>query len=148
MLPPARPAQLSQPLMSAGTTSPIPLLSSSAKRSLRLLLVEDHEATLQVLQRLLTRDGHQVTPARDVAEALAAAEANTFDLIISDLGLPDGTGTDLMQRLRANYGLRGIALSGYGMEDDLARSREAGFIAHLIKPVDFPQLRRALEALV
>jgi CheY-like chemotaxis protein len=112
-----------------------------------LLLIEDHEATLQVLLRLLGREGHQVTPARSVNEALTVAAAKPFDLVISDLGLPDGTGIELMQKLRAVHGLRGIALSGYGMEDDLVRSREAGFIAHLIKPVDFNQLRRAIEML-
>ena len=118
-----------------------------ARAPLRLLLVEDHDATLQVLLRLLTREGHQVTAARSVSEALAAAEEAKFDLVISDLGLPDGTGIELMKKLRASHGLNGIALSGYGMEEDLARSRGAGFIAHLIKPVDFSQLKRALEIL-
>jgi CheY-like chemotaxis protein len=111
---------------------------------MRLLLVEDHEATLHVLRRLLCRDGHQVVVAASVADALAAAGANSFDLVISDLGLPDGTGNQLMEKLRADYGLKGIALSGYGMEEDINRSREAGFVSHLIKPVDFPQLQRVL----
>ena len=62
-----------------------------------------------------------------------------------DLGLPDGTGTDLMRELRETHGLRGIALSGYGMEEDIARAREAGFVSHLTKPVDFQQLERALR---
>jgi PAS domain S-box-containing protein len=141
----ADPTQLSLPIMSAGSIPPIPLPSASTKAALRLLLVEDHEATLQVLLRLLAREGHHVVRARGVAEALAAAAVNTFDLVISDLGLPDGTGTELMQKLRAAHGLRGIALSGYGMEEDIARSREAGFFIHLIKPVDFPQLKRALD---
>jgi CheY-like chemotaxis protein len=115
--------------------------------SLRLLLVEDHEPTLQVLARLLTRAGHQVVPANSVAGALAAAKAGTFDAIVSDLGLPDGTGFEVMSELRASYGLRGIALSGYGMEEDMRRSREAGFEMHLVKPVDFGQLRRAIAQL-
>ena len=115
--------------------------------SLRLLLVEDHGATLEVLTRLLTREGHHVVAAATVGAALAAAEKEEFDAVVSDLGLPDGTGTELMVQLRERHGLRGIALSGYGMEEDLERTRKAGFIAHLIKPVDFNQLRRALETL-
>lgn len=118
---------------------------SGPARSLRLLVVEDHEATLQVLTRLLRRAGHDVVPANTVASALAAAASEAkFDLVISDLGLPDGTGNGLMEQLRARYQLRGIALTGYGMEEDLERSRLSGFVSHLIKPVDFSQLRRAL----
>ncbi|MEO6568381.1 MAG: ATP-binding protein [Opitutaceae bacterium] len=114
---------------------------------LRLLVVEDHVTTLKALANLLERDGHRVTTAANVAEALAAAATNTFDLVISDLGLPDGTGTELMEQLRDRYHLRGIALSGYGMEEDLARSSAAGFVTHLVKPVSIAELRRALAAL-
>ncbi|HSH39311.1 MAG TPA: ATP-binding protein, partial [Chthoniobacterales bacterium] len=113
--------------------------------SLRLLVVEDHESTLQVLSRLLTRAGHSVVTAGTLGDALAAAKEGEFDLVISDLGLPDGTGNELMEILRARHQLRGIALSGYGMEEDIARSRQAGFSTHLTKPVDFPQLQRALR---
>ncbi len=120
--------------------------ASPSDKRLRLLVVEDHEATLQVLIRLLTAAGHSVIGVKTVAQALAAAAENTFDLVISDLGLPDGTGTELMKKLRDTYGLRGIALSGYGMNDDIARSLAAGFIAHLTKPVDFIHLQRALRA--
>jgi PAS domain S-box-containing protein len=112
---------------------------------MRLLVVEDHEPTLQVLTRLLTRAGHHVTTANSVACAREIAAANRFDLVVSDLGLPDGTGIDLMESLRAAYGLRGIALSGYGMEEDLRRSEEAGFVAHLVKPVNINELRRVLR---
>src|SRR5690606_17572024 len=85
----------SLPLMSSGTVPGHPSPPSSPI-SLRLLLVEDHEPTLRVLARLLVRDGHQVVPARTVAEALEAAETNLFDVLVSDLGLPDGTGCGLM----------------------------------------------------
>ncbi len=122
-----------------------PPAAAVAHAALALLLVEDHEPTLQVMTRLLTRAGHAVTAVGNMADALAAAAAKKFDLVISDLGLPDGTGTELMQQLRQEYGLSGIALSGYGMDEDLARSREAGFVTHLIKPVDFHQLERALR---
>jgi PAS domain S-box-containing protein len=117
-------------------------------RSLRLLVVEDHEATLAVLTRLLQARGHKVTAASSVRNGLAAAANGSFDLVISDLGLPDGTGFELMQSLRDDYGLTGIALSGYGMDDDLRRSHDAGFRAHLTKPIDFGQLQRALEDLM
>lgn len=121
--------------------------ATSAIRSLRLLVVEDHRQTLDVLQRLLVRAGHRVCVADSVASALAVAAANQFDGVVSDLGLPDGTGFDLMRELRDTYSLQGIALSGYGMEEDLRRSSESGFIAHLIKPVGMDQLRQALEKL-
>jgi PAS domain S-box-containing protein len=115
-------------------------------QSLRLLVVEDHEPTLMVLRRLLARTGHHVVTAGSISAAISAAEAGLFDVVISDLGLPDGTGVELISRLQAiQPGVRGIALSGYGMEDDLRRSKEGGFSAHLVKPVEFEQLRRALR---
>ncbi|MEO7931855.1 MAG: PAS domain S-box protein [Chthoniobacterales bacterium] len=135
-----------QPIIKGHPNGTLPT-AALEKTPLRLLLVEDHDSTLLVLTRLLSRDGHQVVPVASATAALAAASQETFDLVISDLGLPDGTGHELMQKLRAQYGLRGIALSGYGMEDDMARSRDAGFILHLIKPVDFTRLRQALASL-
>jgi PAS domain S-box-containing protein len=116
-----------------------------ARSPLRVLLVEDHEATINVLRRLLTRAGHHVTSATTVAAAMKAAERARFDVVISDLGLPDGTGFELMEDLRSTYSLRGIALSGYGMEEDVQRARDAGFAAHLIKPVDFDRLQQAVN---
>lgn len=129
----------------ASKPSPVSLKGSQTS-GLRLLLVEDHPSTLQTLGRLLQRDGHRVTTASNVEEGLARAAEDSFDLVVSDLGLPDGTGNDLMEKLRATYGLRGIALSGYGMEDDLMRSRNSGFLAHLVKPIQMAQLRQALAA--
>jgi signal transduction histidine kinase/ActR/RegA family two-component response regulator len=112
----------------------------------RLLLVEDHESTLQILSRVLQRDGHHVVTASTVAEALNAAAASNFDLVISDLGLPDGSGTELMMKLRDTYNLRGIALSGYGASEDIARSCDAGFVTHLVKPVAIAELRRVIAS--
>jgi signal transduction histidine kinase/CheY-like chemotaxis protein len=111
---------------------------------LRLLVVEDNENTIQALSLLLKKDGHQVVSATTVAEALAAAAREKFDLVISDIGLPDGSGTALMTKLRDTYGLGGIALSGYGMEEDFVRSRAAGFVTHLVKPVTIADLRRSI----
>jgi len=140
------PRGLNEPVQAARATSGA-ASSSEPHRCLRLLVVEDHRATLEVLNRLLNREGHHVVAATSVAAALEAAGREKFDAVISDLGLPDGTGTDLMAQLRELHGLRGIALSGYGMEKDTARTRQAGFVAHLVKPVDFNQLRRTLEKL-
>ncbi len=134
------------PHVSAETLGPLsPPLPPVKLRPLRLLLVEDHASTLQTLTTLLKRDGHQVTTASTIASGAHAAAQGTFDLVISDLGLPDGSGIHLMEQLRTLHGLRGIALSGYGMQEDLARSKAAGFVAHLVKPVAIADLRRALE---
>ncbi len=112
--------------------------------NMRILLVEDHEPTRVALAQLLKRRKHQVTTAGTVAEALAAAESNTFDLVMSDIGLPDGNGNDLMRELRSRYKLRGIALTGYGMSEDIARTQAAGFMAHLTKPISVQSLDQAL----
>jgi PAS domain S-box-containing protein len=114
-------------------------------KSYRLLVVEDHEPTLAVLTRLLRDQGHDVMPASTVHDALTLASEHSFDFVISDLGLPDGSGIDLMMQLTNDYGLRGIALTGYGMAEDLAKTQRAGFVAHLVKPIDFDQLHRVLE---
>lgn len=118
--------------------------TSAEPAAWRLLVVEDHAHTLDVLSRLLRRSGHTVVTASSVAAARALAATQSFDLVISDIGLPDGSGNELMAGLHARHGLRGIALTGYGMEEDERRARESGFVAHLTKPVDFDQLRRTL----
>jgi len=112
----------------------------------RVLLVEDHKPTLRALSQLLIRRNYQVTTADCVNEARTAARRQTFDLLISDIGLPDGNGYDLMTELRTGYGLPGIALTGYGMEEDINRSQAAGFVAHLTKPVSVQALEGALAA--
>jgi len=110
-----------------------------------VLFVEDHEDTRAAAHGLLTELSCDVTCASSIEEALAAAETHRFDLVLSDLGLPDGTGLDLMRRLRDRHGLSGIALTGYGMEEDVKRSREAGFVEHLVKPITFQRLEGAIE---
>ena len=116
-------------------------------QNLRILLVEDHADTAEAMADLLSLNGHQVSTAGSVAEALtlAAGADGAFDFVISDLGLPDGSGLDLMRQLSARHGLRGIALSGYGMEDDVRQSLEAGFLKHLTKPVNLPVLQATLR---
>jgi CheY-like chemotaxis protein/two-component sensor histidine kinase len=117
----------------------------TAVRTLRILLVDDHVDTCAALERLLARRGHRIVAVHDVRSALEAVEQDAFDLVISDVGLPDGTGMELMSRLREVRSLRGIAISGFGMNGDLEKSLEAGFSAHLTKPVSFEKLENAIE---
>lgn len=113
----------------------------------RILLVEDHAPTRSTLEHLLTRRHYEVVSAGTVAEARALAEKEHIDLVISDIGLPDGNAYDLMTELRAQRGLHGIALTGYGMESDIARSHAAGFVVHLTKPLRVQSLDEALARL-
>jgi CheY-like chemotaxis protein len=105
-----------------------------------ILLVEDHQDTAAVLSRALRRKGFRVRTVNTVADAIQMFEAERFDLLISDIGLPDGNGIELLIRLNALRRIPAIALSGYGMERDLEKSRAAGFIEHLIKPVNLDAL--------
>jgi PAS domain S-box-containing protein len=129
-----------EPEAGPGAADRVPVLCD-----LRILLVDDHADTRRVLARLLARLGHHVETAGDVASALALVRSVQFDVLISDIGLPDGTGVDVMREAkRLQPQIRGIALSGFGMEEDTRRSAEAGFEAHLNKPVDFAILQELL----
>ena len=112
----------------------------------RILLVEDHGDTLQILSRLLRKWGYGVTTASSVQAALDRASEQPFDLIISDLGLPDGSGCELVRQIKG--GIPAIALSGYGTEEDVRCSLDAGFSEHLIKPISFQTLRATVERLL
>jgi CheY-like chemotaxis protein len=116
----------------------------TAVRSLRILLVDDHIDTCAALGKLLLGRGHHIVTAHDVQSAMEAARRDSFDLLISDVGLPDGTGMELMETLRNTRPVRGIAISGFGMDGDLKRSMEAGFSAHLTKPISFEKLEEAI----
>lgn len=113
-----------------------------------ILVVDDHQDTLFVMQALLSQWGFHVHPASSVQHALAIAAENSIDLLVSDIGLPDGSGLDLMRTLKASRGIWGIALSGYGMPQNLHASTEAGFDQHLTKPIDLAQLRQAIDDLL
>ena len=113
---------------------------------LRILLIEDHETTREALTMLLEYRQHAVSATGSIAEARKAAEDGVFDLVISDVGLPDGSGNELMAELRARFGLRGIALSGYGDANAMNNSETAGFVIHLTKPVRIEALEGALAA--
>jgi signal transduction histidine kinase len=129
--------------------APTPIPQLSPREGLRLLVVEDHHDTLDTLKRLLTRRGYAVQTASTIAEALEVARGYEFDVLISDIGLPDGRGTDLLERIEVQRGScpPAIAMSGFGMEDDLERSRKAGFSEHLTKPVEFSALHQAIARL-
>ena len=122
--------------------------SSDEARIHRVLLVEDHQPTCATLIELLTRRRFRVVAASSLQEARELAEQEFFDILISDIGLPDGSGCELMAELRTRRGLVGIALTGYGMMEDIERSREAGFVTHLTKPVSVAALDKALSMLV
>ncbi|OAI55767.1 hypothetical protein AYO49_05170 [Verrucomicrobiaceae bacterium SCGC AG-212-N21] len=129
-------------------TPSVTLRSSSDSKSatrLRLLLVEDHSDTSQTMQVLLRRIGHEVTPADSAQSALKLASELSFDVVISDLGLPDMSGLAMMQLMRDRHGLKGIAVSGFGSDEDIAGSRAAGFIHHLTKPISFEKLAESLR---
>ncbi len=115
---------------------------------LSILVVEDHDATCEMLARLLRQAGHRVTTAKTLASALAVTQQDTFDLLLSDLGLPDGSGLDLMRQRREQFTHRSIALTGYGMEEDVRSSKAAGFTAHLTKPIDLQKLEAAIGDVV
>ncbi|PWT81604.1 MAG: hybrid sensor histidine kinase/response regulator [Acidobacteria bacterium] len=110
------------------------------RQAMRILLVEDHEDTNRSLTNLLRRRGYHVQPALTFQSALDLGGKEQFDVLISDLALPDGSGIDLMQKLHSKKPLLGIALTGFGMEDDIRKSREAGFQHHLVKPIDLNKL--------
>lgn len=131
----------------AAAPPPEPLVGPPPARR-RILLVEDHLPTSSALTHLLVRRGYEVVNATCATEARATVGRETFDLLISDLGLPDGTGYELMRELGDGTDLVGIALTGYGMDDDVNRSRAAGFSAHLTKPVRIQELDRTLQTVL
>ena len=115
---------------------------------LRILLVEDHDDSRLIFKMLLQQKGHSVEAAASAKQALLLAEKHKFDIVISDLGLPDLNGVELMTILRDRYSLSGIAITGFGMDDDIQRSKSAGFDYHLAKPVDPTKVDQALARIV
>jgi signal transduction histidine kinase/methylmalonyl-CoA mutase cobalamin-binding subunit len=144
---PAGSGPVSDRAVVAASAAPAP-----ESRAGRLLLVEDHRDTAAIMARMLRRAGFEVTAAGGVADALAKMETlcaangvpgaapHPLPLVVSDLGLPDGSGLELMAALLQKHPVRGIALSGFGMEEDVRRSQEAGFSRHLTKPINLETL--------
>jgi signal transduction histidine kinase/ActR/RegA family two-component response regulator len=123
----------------------VPKKIAVAARGLRILVVEDHESTAQIMARLLQRAGHEVEVAYSVASAKGIFSRRDFDLVIADLGLPDGNGLDLFRYMNERQPVEGIALSGFGMQDDIQASLAAGFREHVVKPVDWPKLEAIVD---
>jgi len=143
-LPLADPRKLSEE-PEEGRADPRP--AASPEKALSILLVEDHESTASVLAKLLRTSGFQVNVAGSVEAALSEYGKGRFDLVISDLGLPDGDGYQLIEKVFALRPVPAIALTGYGMEGDIAKTRAAGFREHLTKPVGATQLKEAISRL-
>ncbi|MDB5321338.1 MAG: Protein-glutamate methylesterase [Phycisphaerales bacterium] len=144
-------AKTAQPRVKAGAVPASAAAAAAPDRTpCRVLMVDDHEDTRAAMKKLLERSGYHVTTADSVQGAIAGAAGELpIDILISDIGLPDGSGLEIMRHFRHRGGggqpVRGIALSGFGMEEDIRRSREAGFEHHLTKPVTFDRLRAALK---
>jgi CheY-like chemotaxis protein len=119
-----------------------------AVATFNVLLVDDHDESLVVLARLLRRCSYEVQIARTYAEGIEAARRQKFDLLISDVGLPDRSGLELMQDVCSLYPVKGIALSGFTEDHDIRASHVAGFAKHLNKPVMFANLLEAIQEVV
>jgi PAS domain S-box-containing protein len=116
-------------------------------RTLRILLVEDHRDTRRTLARLLQHFGHHIAVADSQQSALEMLRSRAFDVVVSDIGLPDGSGYEVISQAKRNRPIAGIALTGYGTDEDIRRGKNAGFDFHLTKPVDFHELRTVLDQL-
>jgi CheY-like chemotaxis protein len=116
-------------------------------RPLRLLVVEDHVDSAELLAELLAHQGHIVRVATNASDALALADQQAFDIVVSDVGLPDASGYELMQELRSRHAIKGIAITGAARASDIEAGRVAGFSVHLTKPVSMHRLQQALQEL-
>lgn len=114
-------------------------------KSLRILLVEDHGDTRRTLARLLSHFGHQISVADSTQSALEILRSKTLDVVLSDIGLPDGSGYDVIAQAKRKQSVKGVALTGFGTDEDIRRGKEAGFDFHLTKPVDVHELRSILS---
>src|SRR5881394_206763 len=117
-------------------------------RHRRVLLVDDHHDTCIGMKRMLERHGYEITVAHSADQAVEKVRTQDFDLLISDIGLPDRSGYELMREVRLNKNLPGIALSGFGTEQDVNQARAAGFAEHLTKPINFERLERTIQNLL
>jgi PAS domain S-box-containing protein len=119
--------------------------ASRRDSSLTVLLIEDHVDTAEVMAQLISGMSHHVTVVGRVDDALAATQSATYDLIVSDVGLPDGTGLDFIKAFREHSDVPAVALTGFGTDEDVRRCLAAGFTSHLTKPVNFAQLEQLIE---
>jgi PAS domain S-box-containing protein len=112
----------------------------TARGKINLLLVEDHAETARALTRLLQNRGYKIESVATIAAGLEAIDRGNYDLLICDLGLPDGTGIELIEKVRKTHKTPAIALTGFGMQEDVDRAQRAGFDVHLTKPVNLQKL--------
>jgi signal transduction histidine kinase/ActR/RegA family two-component response regulator len=142
-----------KPAPTAETDRPVAAVSDTiARRAMHVLVVEDHPDTAEQFARLLRRAGHEVVCAGSIKEAQTCASvtpgqdrACAFDILISDLDLPDGSGRELMRNLAQRYPIRGIVISGHGMKEDVDGSMQAGFSYHITKPVNWAELKAVID---
>jgi CheY-like chemotaxis protein len=114
-------------------------------KPLRILLVEDHRDTRHTLSRLLTYFGHQISVADNTRSALEIMASEKFDVVLCDIGLPDGSGYEVIAQAKQKRPVKAVAITGFGTDEDIRRGKEAGFDFHLVKPVDFHELRSVLD---
>ena len=124
-----------------------PEVCGTAVGKRRILVVDDHGDTLRSMKLLLCRLGYEVLAADNMNDALHIAQEQHFDILLSDIGLPDGSGLELLKRIRQMRDVPALALSGFGMDEDVERSRDAGFSDHLTKPVSIDRLQAAVAEL-
>src|SRR5215216_3137480 len=113
-------------------------------KSLRILVVEDHDDTLQALSRLLSHFGHEISVADGAQNALSIINSKEFDVVLCDIALPDGSGYDVIAEAKRKRPFKAVAITGFGGSDDIARGKQAGLDFHLTNPVDFHELRAVL----
>lgn len=122
--------------------------SKHVAKHLRILLVEDHRDTRHALSRLLTHFGHHTSVANNIQSALAMIASQRFDVVLCDIGLPDGTGYEVVSQAKRKAPIKAVAITGFGTDEDIRRSKDAGFDFHLIKPIDLDELQGVLNQLV
>src|SRR5206468_9503206 len=128
-----------------GTTDQDTRAPKRPQKPLRILLVEDHRDTRRTLSRLLTHFGHEVLAADNIQSALKIVDSGNVEVLLCDIGLPDGTGYELVSQAKSKQPIKAVALTGFGTEDDIRRSKEAGFDFHLVKPIDLHELQTVLD---
>jgi PAS domain S-box-containing protein len=114
-------------------------------KPLRILLVEDHRDTRHAISRLLTHFGHETFVANNIQSAFEMIASQTFDVVLCDIGLPDGSGYQVLLQAKRKGPIKAVAMTGFGTDEDIRRSKEAGFDFHLVKPIDFDQLQGVLD---
>jgi PAS domain S-box-containing protein len=129
----------------AAKTDRVPRSARRAAKPLRILVVEDHKDTRRTLTRLLTHFGHEVLAADNVHRALEIIGSGDIDVLLCDIGLPDGSGYEVISQARQKHPIQSVAITGFGTEEDLRRSKDAGFDHHLVKPIDLHELQTVLE---